>query len=924
MVRAYAIAVTAVVGAFGLAVVARDQFGLSATPMILGGLIVAAWYGGRGPGLAYCVLAAVAVDLLFQEPRYEFDTNPVTHILRLAVLVTVSLIISSLRGAKVRLEIRARQQAAVAEFGRLALSGKELPDLLKEAVATVTDVLRVQGSAVCKVDTEKQEMVFAAAKGWSGDPEGQKFSYRDNGSLAGLVAASSGPVVVPDLHKGEAHSTSKFLNAEGFRSMLGLRIMPRDGVYGVLGAFDDFPRTFSADDVNFLEAISNIIAEAVDRFQAEEEVRAQRSWLETTLTSIGDGVIATDGAGNVMFLNTVAQKLTGWDEESARGRDLKEVFRIINESTRLEAEDPVAKVFATGKIVGLANHTLLIARDGREIPIDDSAAPIKDGDEIKGVVVVFSDVTDRKLAQRLVVKRAKEIAALYGFTDRLQRAESIEEVYEAALDSISAAVNCDRASVLLFDDSGVMQFVASRGLSEHYKAAASGHSPWKQGEKGASPIGIADIRAADLNEDLRNAIINEGIGALGFIPLISNERLIGKLMIYFNEPHEFTDAEFELVMTVANQIAPGVERKCSEARLIENEERLRLATQAGKVGVWDWDVRGNRVEWTEALYEIHGLKKGDFAGTVEGFASLVHPADRAKIREALDRSLVTGKPYSAEFRTVRPDGQVRWLFTNARVLKDESGPYRLIGATADITERVRAESDRRENEIMQRLVEAQESERQRIARDLHDHLGQKMTGLRFKIESALSKAGDNPELQTLLDEIQESALQIDQDIGFLSWELRPTELDTLGLDDALASFVREWSSQYAINAQFHSNLADIRSHRGRLSSTTETNLYRIAQEGLNNVMKHAGAKNVSVLLQYRKDSLVLIIEDDGQGLADGFDLNAGKSNGSFGLMGMRERAALLKGTFEIESRPGSGTTLITTVPLYKVFAGAAA
>jgi hypothetical protein len=129
-------------------------------------------------------------------------------------------------------------------------------------------------------------------------------------------------------------------------------------------------------------------------------------------------------------------------------------------------------------------------------------------------------------------------------------------------------------------------------------------------------------------------------------------------------------------------------------------------------------------------------------------------------------------------------------------------------------------------------------------------------------------------------------------------------LDTLGLDDALASFIREWSSQYAIKAQFHSNLTDIRSQRGRLSRTIETNFYRIAQEGLNSIMKHANAKNVSVLLQYRKDSLVLITEDDGSGLPEGYNFNAGKSNGSFGLIGMHESASLLKGTFEIESRPG--------------------
>jgi PAS domain S-box-containing protein len=296
------------------------------------------------------------------------------------------------------------------------------------------------------------------------------------------------------------------------------------------------------------------------------------------LTSIGDGVIATDADGKVIFLNKVAQSLTGWDEESARGRKLLEVFRIVNGTSRKDVPDPVARVFGAGRVVGLSNNTILLAKDGREIPIDESAAPITDGKEAKGVVLVFSDVTERKKSQGLVLKRAEEIAALYTFTDRLQRADSIEEVYEAALDSIIGAVKADRASVLLFDEAGVMQFVASRGLSNGYREAASGHSPWKRGEKGASPIGIDDVRSAEIEETLKKAIIAEGILSLGFIPLISNEKLIGKMMIYFDQPHEFTNSEFELAMTVANQVAPGVERKQAEAKLLENEERLRLAT----------------------------------------------------------------------------------------------------------------------------------------------------------------------------------------------------------------------------------------------------------------------------------------------------------------------------------------------------------
>ena len=229
---------------------------------------------------------------------------------------------------------------------------------------------------------------------------------------------------------------------------------------------------------------------------------------------------------------------------------------------------------------------------------------------------------------------------------------------------------------------------------------------------------------------------------------------------------------------------------------------------------------------------------------------------------------------------------------------------------SDATERKLAERSRRETEIMRRLVEAQEAERHRIARDLHDHLGQRMTGLRLRIEGLTEKAVSVPALGEAISEVQESALHIDRDIGFLSWELRPTELEELGLADALHTFVREWGGQYGINSQFHAD----RNPLPALSRHAETNLYRITQEALNNVLKHAGATNVNVLLQRRDNDLLVIVEDDGVGFAPGDGSNVAPHSG-LGIIGMQERAALLGGSLEIDGESGEGTTVIARVPL---------
>jgi PAS domain S-box-containing protein len=138
----------------------------------------------------------------------------------------------------------------------------------------------------------------------------------------------------------------------------------------------------------------------IGRHRAEEAERRQREWLEITLASIGDAVIATDAAGRVTFLNAIAESLTGWRRDEAAGKPLAEVFCIVNEQTRQPAEDPVAKVLQTGAVVGLANHTVLLAKDGGEVPVDDSAAPIKDeSGTTLGVVLVFRDAGEQRRAE---------------------------------------------------------------------------------------------------------------------------------------------------------------------------------------------------------------------------------------------------------------------------------------------------------------------------------------------------------------------------------------------------------------------------------------------------------------------------------------------------------------------------------------------
>jgi signal transduction histidine kinase len=182
-----------------------------------------------------------------------------------------------------------------------------------------------------------------------------------------------------------------------------------------------------------------------------------------------------------------------------------------------------------------------------------------------------------------------------------------------------------------------------------------------------------------------------------------------------------------------------------------------------------------------------------------------------------------------------------------------------------------------------------------------------MTALRLNIAAIKERPAD-ADVARLAEKADELAQQIDADFDFLAWEMRPAALDDVGLADTLRRFSVEWSAHYGISVEYHTSGLD----NWRLPPVAETNLYRIAQEAMNNIYKHAGASHVDVILERRGAEVVLIVEDDGVG----FDPLAAREDGKeLGLSGMRERASLVGGTLDIESGDGAGTTIYVRVPV---------
>ena len=365
------------------------------------------------------------------------------------------------------------------------------------------------------------------------------------------------------------------------------------------------------------------------------------------------------------------------------------------------------------------------------------------------------------------------------------------------------------------------------------------------------------------------------------------------------------------------------ERKRAEAALRESEERLTLAFMGAQEGVYDWNLETGAVVYSTHWKRMLGYEDHEIEPHVSAFERLIHPDDLARATQVNTGVSRDDTPYEMEFRLRHKKGHyVHVLSRGFPVRREPGGPVvRIVGTHFDLSERKQAEesrererSERARTELLGRMVFAQEDERRRIAREMHDQFGEQLTALGLRIRMLKEAAADRTDLSAQIAALEQVAQQLDRDVDHLVWQLRPTALDDLGLRAALANYIQDWSLRVRVSAELHTTGLTTE----RLASEIETTLYRIAQEALNNIAKHARAGHVEIILERRSDQVWLIVEDDGVG----FDMAKMDGDlGGFGLLGMQERAALVGATLQIESAPGEGTTIFVRMPTTAVAAG---
>jgi PAS domain S-box-containing protein len=367
----------------------------------------------------------------------------------------------------------------------------------------------------------------------------------------------------------------------------------------------------------------------------------EHEWLRVTLSSIGDAVIVTDPGGVITFMNAVAVGLTGWEPQDAAGQPVEQVFRILNEDTRQTVESPVRRVLREGVVVGLANHTVLVAKNGREVPIDDSGAPIRgESGAIAGVVLVFRDVTEARRA----VEARLHLAAIVESSD--------DAIISKNLDGIITSWN--------------------RGAERLY------------GYTGEEAVGrpLSMLVPTDLRDEL---------------PAIMERIQRGERVEHFETVRVCKDgSRVDVSLTIspvknaagkivgASKIARDVTTRNRAAEdLRTQEQRFWTLTRNAPVGIFQTDAEGNCLFVNERWCDLAGLSPEAAAGP--GWAAALHPDDRERVFQEWYGAAEAGREFASEYRFRTPHGKVSWLQGSAVALRNETGDVTgYIGTITDI------------------------------------------------------------------------------------------------------------------------------------------------------------------------------------------------------------------------------------------------
>ena len=597
------------------------------------------------------------------------------------------------------------------------------------------------------------------------------------------------------------------------------------------------------------------------RFLITERKRAAEAQLRNAaiVESSEDAILSVTLDGVIATWNPGAERMFGYTENEAIGRPVT----IIVPPERPDEENKIIETLRAGSCI---EHfeTVRVSKAGKRIDVSLSISPIKESaGKTVGYAGIERDITERKRAED----------ALRTSEERLRLA--LQAAHLGTFEwNIRTGVN-----------SWTPELEAIYGLPP--------------GSFGGTQSAFENLVHSDDRArviELNNWSLKSGQATQGEWRVVwpngSVHWISGRWQVFMNESGE------PLRMIGVN--GDVTERKLAEEALRESEQRLRAATQVGRMYAYEWDAIADVVTRSSEHLQRLGLTES-LRGHQQQFVDTIHPGDRAQYLAAVAGLTPENPTAEVTYRALASDGTFIWLKSSGRGFFDDNGELlRVIGMTADVTDVKRAEGLLAD--MTRKLIDSQEQERKRIARELHDDINQRLALLSVELETLQQSPS---ELQSRVPELTQELRQISDDVQAISHDLHSSKLEFLGMVAGMKSWCKEVADRHQIEVVFKSNFS------GNLPLNIGLPLFRVLQQAVNNSVKHSGEKRIEVQLREDSDEAHLIVRDSGKG----FDVESALRGKGLGLTSMRERVRLLNGRIAIESRPMAGTNIHVRVPL---------
>ena len=641
-----------------------------------------------------------------------------------------------------------------------------------------------------------------------------------------------------------------------------------------------------------------------------EEIRLRYAAI---VESSDDAIIAKNLDGVISAWNAAAQRMFGYTELEATGQP---ITLIIPPDLYDEEHDILMRLRAGERV----DHyeTVRVTKAGGRIDVSLTISPLRDlAGRIIGCSKIARDITSAKQAEaalrRSEQRLAREVAdakTLQSISTRLIAEATPECLYAQILDAAIELMASDAASVqMLAPDRTSLTLLAWKNLHPDSAAfwqrvAVGAGSTCSKAFNDSERVVVADIEACDFMAGTQDQqeYRRSGICAVQSTPLRSRSgRPLGMISTHWRTPHHPSEEDFTLFDVLARQAADLIERAHAEEALRQSEERFRLIANTAPVMIW---VSGTEKEVTylnQTWLDYTGRPLDAVLGQQR--VDVLHPDEAERCRDVYEKAFERREPFQMEHRIRRHDGEYRWAVTAGVPRFNVDGSFvGYIGTSVDITERKLAEEVL--SMVSQKLIEAHEEERARIARELHDDINQRLAVISVRLGYLTQTPAADFERQ--IGGVSQEIAELAADVQALSHGLHPPKLELLGLQAAAAGLCDELSRRHdvTIDARFE-NIPTA------LPPEISLCLYRVLQEALQNVVKHSVSRHAHVSLRGDIDAINLTVEDTGTG----FRPDEVMSGPGLGLTSMRERLKAVGGQLSIRSQQGRGTMIHAVAPL---------